>query len=179
MMIAHTVSKSFAATLTTALATAAALGSAAAAPETGVYAQPPEPVEHVVHVDLTTLALANGISINYEHMLHENLALRIGYSASAVWMLTDSKSAHGPLAALSAMFGDDHKLELTAGFAVVDAGGREPPIAEEIGDGWYVSPVAFVGYRHQPEAGGLVKRVGLGMTGGYGAFLTLGVGAAF
>lgn len=147
--------------------------SARAAPE------PESSASHVLHVEVASLIVANAVSINYEFFFDPRFAFRIGYSASAVWAPTDSKSAHGPLVAFTYLHGRNHNFEATLGLSVVDAGGREPPVGGAIGAGWWVTPTAFVGYRYQQRSGGLVHRAGFGLTGGYGVGVTLGIGGTW
>lgn len=141
--------------------------------------EPERSADHVLHVELSTLILVKGISINYEFFFDPRFALRVGYGASAVWAPTDSKSAHGPLAAFTFLHGYNHNLEVTLGVSVVDAGGREPPVGGSLGSGWWATPVAFVGYRYQPRSGGLVCRAGAGLGGGYGVGATIGIGGTW
>ncbi|MCC6620277.1 MAG: hypothetical protein IT385_03430 [Deltaproteobacteria bacterium] len=137
-----------------------------------------EPLRHVVHGELVTGIVTNAVTINYEHLLGEHVALRVGYGSSIVFAMTQVKKAHGPLAMLAFFVGDESKLEVALGASIVTAS-HDAPFDGHLGGSWWAVPNFEIGYRYQPRDGGLVVRAGFALSSAFGAPFTLGVGYAF
>jgi len=156
-------------------------GAAAAradAPRLALLERAPEPIVHVIHGELVTGIITNAVTLNYEHLFGDHVALRIGYGSSMVAAVTQVKTAHGPLAMIVLFVGDESKLEVALGGSLVTAS-HDAPFGGHLDGSWYAVPNFEIGYRYQPRDGGLVMRAGFALSSAFGAPFTLGVGYAF
>jgi hypothetical protein len=133
---------------------------------------------NVIHAELATMVMMNAVSLNYERLLSDHLALRVGYGASHVLAATQTKRAHGPLAMVAVFFGKRSRFELAAGASIVSAT-LDAPFDNHLGGSWYAVPNFELGYRYQHRAGGVVWRAGFALSSAFGAPFALGVGYAF
>jgi hypothetical protein len=125
-------------------------GSALPAP--AEQARAPELARDAVYFEL----LGNGLlySINYDHRFTDVISVRAGMMVMGV--------VASPVTVNALLGGGSHRLELGAGALLLSAPGElaEETEDEELEDLRAVTATATVGYRFQPERGGLVFRAG-------------------
>lgn len=135
--------------------------------------------EHLLHVELVTGIVTNGISVDYERTIDPRLAVRVGYGASFVIAADDGvRSAHGPLVMLTSLWGRRAMFELAAGASLVTTR-DDIPVGLPVAGSWHLVPNLAVGFRYQAKAVGPMFRVAFAWTSAYGVPCAFGVGWGF
>jgi hypothetical protein len=101
-------------------------------------------------------------SLNYDRLLGENVAVRIGASYYFVEALSaKAHFVHFPLVLSGLIGAPDHKFEFGIGIVPVYASGAVGGSTYKVyGDGFAAVGTGVLGYRYQPEDGGFMFRVG-------------------
>lgn len=121
----------------------------------------------VVYVDVASMLVLGNFSLNVEHLVSDNVYLRIG--AGKGWAMFGKPTNGALLMANYLTDGDQHHFEIGAGGSVVADDDKNGRTAE-------VLPSFTIGYRYQMES--FLVRFGLAYTYRYGAPVFISVGLA-
>ncbi|MFO0609243.1 MAG: hypothetical protein U0324_39125 [Polyangiales bacterium] len=154
-------------------------------------AAPPEPVtfttrpaaQHALYVEGNTLGAIGSLGVAYAYRPLRGVAVSVGAGGSYFTLLRANDAFYGAQLMVHGLIGGDGagSFEVAGGAAVVVADGGASLFAQgHVAHGAVaVSPAAFMGYRYQPLAGGLLFRLGAGWSYGNGVGLSAAVGGSF
>lgn len=126
---------------------------------------------NTLYLDYTGMLLSNHLSLNYERFFTENFGVRasVGYGFKS-----GGENAYGVnIVPTLTLFQGSSKLEIAAG------GGAISDNQNQLGVSTKFVSTGSVGYRYQPQQGGMFFRAGLSYTMKYGAPLHLSFGYTF
>lgn len=137
---------------------------------------------HALYVEGTTMILMNSIGLHYAFRPVRGFAISAGIGTGAATGILVSASGWGGQALAHFLLGgpSSHSFEVAAGAALMKVTGSVIfSDAEDEDPQLRVFPSAFLGYRYQPLAGGLLMRAGGAWSFGYGIGLSASVGFSF
>ena len=157
------------------------LFSAGTAPTPIEVAPPGHFARVAITGDLTSIFFINSLGVSVSYRLFEPLALSATVGGGVVLRFGSPVTYFAGQLMVHGLFGGvRHFFEIAAGASLT--GGDEFPIFMRpfmLNRGLALLPAAFLGYRYQPRAGGVVYRGGLALNFGFSVGTAFSMGYAF
>jgi hypothetical protein len=149
----------------------------------------PSLAKNALYLEIATIVLAGGASMNYERMLTDNISVRTGLGAGYYTSLSSTYSDATAIASMGMLnlltAGNNHKFEIGAGVSVILPVKNKKGVLHFLGDRDFIPgkisfmPAFALGYRYQQSEGGFFFRAGLSLTYLFGFPFQLSAGYTF
>ena len=149
----------------------------------------PSQAKNALYLEIATIVLAGGVSVNYERMLTDNISVRTGLGAGYYTSLQSEYSDATAIATMGMLnlltAGNNHKFEIGAGVSVIFPVKNKKGVLHFLGDRDFIPgqisfmPACALGYRYQQSEGGFFFRAGLSLTYLFGFPFQLSAGYTF